>query len=447
MMRHLTSLPVTMAFAISVMAGQAMASGLIRDAEIERTINMVSQPILDAANVSSSSVNFFIVENPELNAFVAGNGNIFIHSGLVQRLEKVDMFQAVVAHELAHITGGHIPQRVIKSREASTAAGLGMLLGVVAAAAGNPTAGVGVAVGSVDAAQKGLFAFSRSQESVADRRSVEYIAEAGVDPSSAIEVLDLLHQSEPLQTSSSATYLRTHPLSATRIKRIRNLVDTLSDSADQQDPDTVKEHEYWYARARAKFKGFVDDPSRNLRELRNADSSEFNTIVRAISYFRLPDLQSGLNETERLLRMRPNDPYYNELMGQFLLESGRIRPSIKAYERAVSLDPKQALLLAGLGRAQLALGNRDSDSAALTTLRKAYDLDPRDPRMLRDLAVAHQRDGRQGMAALVTAERFALIGRFDQAAVHAGHAMRLLPEGSPEWQKARDILQMLGRLK
>ncbi len=431
----------------TVFAGQVPASGLIRDAEIEQTIKMVSEPILNAAGVSLSSVNFFLVDNPDFNAFVAGNRNIIINSGLVQKLDSLDKFQAVIAHEVAHITGGHIPQRAVAANEAGTAAGLGMALGLVAAATGNTTAGLGVAIGAADAAQKGLYAFSRSQETLADRRAVEYLADAGVNPEAAVNVLGLLHQSESLQRSSSTRYLRTHPLSATRINRIENLVRERSGNVGRQDPAVTKKHEYWYARARAKFKGFLNTPSRNIRELKNADSSEINSVVRAISYFRLPDFESGLKESERLLRIRPNDPFYNELKGQFLLASGRARKAIDSYGKAVSLAPREPLLLAGLGRAQLALGNRESNAGALKTLKRAYDLDPRDSRMLRDLAVAYQKDGQRGMAALVTAERFALNAQFAQAATHAGHAQKLLQTGSPEWQKARDILQMVGRLR
>ena len=431
----------------TALAGPVPASGLIRDAEIERTIKLVSEPILAAAGIGPSSINFFLVNNPEFNAFVAGNRNIIINSGLVLKLDSLDKFQAVVAHEVAHITGGHVSQRAVAANEAGTAAGLGMALGLVAAATGNTTAGIGVAIGAADVAQKGLYAFSRSQESLADRRSVEYLADAGVNPEAAIDVLELLHRSEPLQRSSSARYLRTHPLSATRINRIEDLVKSRSATVRRQDPAVTRKHEYWYARARAKFRGFLNTPSRNIRELRTADSSEINSIVRAISYFRLPDFDSGLKETERLLRIRPDDPFYNELKGQFLLASGRVQPAIDSYRKAVSLAPREPLLLAGLGRAQLALRNRDSISGALKTLKRAYDLDPRDSRMLRDLAIAYQKDGQRGMAALVTAERFALNAQFAQAATHAGHAQNLLQTGSPEWQKARDILQMVGRLR
>lgn len=133
----------------------------------------------------------------------------------------------------------------------------------------------------------------------------------------------------------------------------------------------------------------------------------------------------------------PNDPFYNELNGQFLLETGNASGAVKAYRRAVQLAPKEPQILAGLGRAQNAAGNYKS---ALKTLKSAYAKDPRDGRMLRELAVAYAKNKQGGWASVVTAERYALRGNFKLAATHAKRAQGLLPSGSTGWLKAEDIL-------
>ena len=50
--------------------------------------------------------------------------------------------------------------------------------------------------------------------------------------------------------------------------------------------------------------------------------------------------------------------------------------------------------------------------------------------------------GPDGMAALATAERFALRGNIKDAMVHARRAAKALPEGSPGWLRAQDILSL-----
>ncbi|MDE2915241.1 MAG: M48 family metalloprotease [Paracoccaceae bacterium] len=439
MQRCLRSSLAALVMMAAAVSGPAWPAEVIRDAEIERTLKQVSAPVVEAAGLAPDAVDFLLIKAPELNAFVVGGRTIVINSGLIMKLERVEMFQAVIAHELSHIVGGHLVQRSLVHGDVNTAAGLGFILGLATAAAGGGSAGFGIAVGTIDAARKGLYAFSRSQETSADRMSVRILADAGIDPQAAIDVLELLDRQEPLGAADSR-YLRTHPLSAMRIGRIRTLVDDGTKRLAALDPAVKERQRYWYARARAKFRGFLGSASRNVRELEGSGRGEIATLVRAISHFRLPDFEQALAETDRLLELRPGDPFYHELKAQFLLESGRIDPAVRSYRKAASLAPEESLLLAGLGRAQLATNESGSLHEALATLERAYDLDSRDSRMLRDLAIAHQRLGNQGMAALVTAERYALETRFDQAAVHADRAYRTLPRGSPEWQRARDIL-------
>jgi predicted Zn-dependent protease len=59
---------------------------------------------------------------------------------------------------------------------------------------------------------------------------------------------------------------------------------------------------------------------------------------------------------------------------------------------------------------------------------------------MRDLAVAYAKSGQNGMASLVTAERYAMIGRLEDAEIHATRASGLLPNGSGGWQRAQDVL-------
>ncbi len=89
------------------------------------------------------------------------------------------------------------------------------------------------------------------------------------------------------------------------------------------------------------------------------------------------------------------------------------------------------------GRALLV---NDEVNSALQTLERARTIDFRDGAMLRDLSVAYARSGQNGMASLVTAERYALVGRMEDAGIHAKRAMGLLAEGSGPWQRAQDVL-------
>ena len=73
-------------------------------------------------------------------------------------------------------------------------------------------------------------------------------------------------------------------------------------------------------------------------------------------------------------------------------------------------------------------------------MEKARSRDFRDARLLRDMSLAYAKAGQNGMAALVTAERYALQGRMEDAGRHAKRASSLLPRGSANWRRAQDVL-------
>ena len=64
-------------------AGPAVAQGLIRDAEIEHTLQRIAYPMFRAAGLNPATVHIYIVNDREPNAFVAGGQNIFLNTGMM----------------------------------------------------------------------------------------------------------------------------------------------------------------------------------------------------------------------------------------------------------------------------------------------------------------------------------------------------------------------------
>ena len=211
------------------------AQGLIRDAEIERTLRIVAQPLVKAAGVGR--VNFFIINDDSPNAFATGGNNIFISSGLIRRMKNVEMLQSVIGHEIGHITGGHITQRIANVGSAKTAAGVGVLLGVLTAAAGGGAGAIGVAAAGQSIGQRNFFAFTRGQESAADQSGVRYMARAGINPSAAIDVLQIFRGQEALSVGRQDPYALTHPLSSQRISDLKTFVAAYQDRPSTQAID------------------------------------------------------------------------------------------------------------------------------------------------------------------------------------------------------------------
>ena len=434
------------AFAVCVSAALVLApigvaaQSLIRDADIEYGLRQVAQPIFQAAGLSGNT-KIYIIADSSLNAFVINNRSVFLHSGLLARFETPGPVQAVLAHEAAHIANGHLARRAANFGTARTAAGFGIALAIAAAAVGGADAGIGVAAGTGSAAMRQFFAHTRAEEASADQSALRYMATAGVDPAETLKVLDLIRGQEALSVTRRDPYAITHPLTRDRYRAVQGLVAALTVTPRDQTRAT-----YFYQRSMGKLTAFLRAPSWTFRRV-GRKTDEISTMRRAIAYHRQPDANKAIAEMQKLLAMKPNDPFYRELYGQILLESRQVGAAVQAYRQAATGAPGEPLILAGLGRALLAQNTASSNREALTVLTRARGRDPSDPRMLRDLALAHARAGQNGLASVATAERYALQGRLDDAELHANRAVGILPQGSRGALRAQDVLSAVKRAK
>ncbi|MEO0676480.1 MAG: M48 family metalloprotease [Pseudomonadota bacterium] len=410
------------------------AVGLLRDAGMERALRELARPVLDAAGLSASRVKILVVDSDTLNAFVVNGDAIYVHAGLLLRLGRAEQLQAVIAHEAAHIANGHIARRMSNARAAGRASVLGILLaGAAAAAGGGGEAAAGIALGTQSTAQRLFFSHTRAEEASADQSAIRYMLRAGIDTRAKLELIDLFRGQEALSASRQDPYNRTHPLTNDRYRAIQALVDA-TESAPENGTSA-----YWFARAQAVLSGFKRAPGWTLR--RATGSSDIDMMRRAIAYHREADAKRAIAEVTKLVSTRPNDPYFRDLQGQILLESRQTGGAVQAYANAVNLAPNDPLILGAYGRALLAQDTARSNREALDVLIRARGRDAQDARILRDLGLAYARAGQNGMAALSGAERLALRGRINEAATLARRAVGLLPQGSPGWQRAQDIIR------
>ena len=431
MLRRL--LPVFFAL---VLALPAQAITIIRDAEIERSLKEVAKPVLRAAGLGTNSVRILVIRDASPNAFVVDSRHVFLHSGLILRLKRPEALQAVIAHEVAHIANGHLVRRAGNVRIANRVAAIGLALSVAAAAKGEGEAAIGLATGTASSAQRVFFGHTRAEEASADQSALRYMASAGIDPQAMNDVLELFRGQEALRPGRQDPYARTHPLTSDRLRAVRGYAAAYKSRTRPASAETV----YWYNRMSAKLEAFLRNSKSVLRKANAKGNGEIATLRRAVAYHKLPNASKALKEMNTLLKLRPRDPYYHELRGQILLESRNAAAAVQSYRNASNLARGEPLILAGLGRALVAVNTKASTSEALRVLNAAHGRDPGNPSMLRDLALAHAKNGQNAMASVATAERYLVIGRFDEAELHSKRAIGALPRGSRGWLRAQDVL-------
>lgn len=432
---RLRSIPFGLIFLILsiALAHPARATGLLRDAGIEQSLTQLAAPVLRAAGLSPERVRILVVDESSLNAFVLDQNAIYIHYGLILKLDNPAQLQAVIAHEAAHITNGHLARRLANMQSARTAAGLGMALAAVAAAAGaDSNAAAGIAVGTQTSALRAFLSHTRAEESAADQTAARVLLSAGVTPVGLLEVHRMFRGQEALSVARQDPYMQSHPLNRDRVRAAEAFVASMNTSP----PDRFEDR-YWFARARGKLSAFIRSPSWTRSRLKEEQFKDVRLMREAIMWHRQSETTRALQAIEGALAIRPRDAFYWDLKAEILMKALRIPAAVSAYQMAAKLAPTEAMILGGLGRALLAA---DRPREALAALEDSRRRDFRDARVLRDMSIAYARTNQIGLASVVTAERYALQGRLDDAGIHAKRAIGLLPRGSAAWRRAEDVL-------
>jgi predicted Zn-dependent protease len=419
----------------ATLAGPAQALTVIRDAEIEQTIHRLSDPLFEAAGLDVASVDIYLIRDPVLNAFVAGGQNLFLNTGLLLRTNSPDELRGVIAHETGHIAGGHLSRRYEAQEQAMTKSLIGAALGLAAAVAGAPQLATAFMAGGATVGQRGLLAFSRTQEQSADQAAVTFLGRLQESPAGLRDFFKILETQNLRVSGGGNVYLRTHPLTSDRINFIDQQVQRSPYRDNRLPADLVDAHE----RMRAKLDGYLSEPQDVLR--RRTGDGLLDRYARAVALYRVPDLDASLVEIDRLIAEEPNNPYFHELKGQVLFENGRVELAVAPYRDAVRLRPDSALLRFGLAQAMLEQNDPAMAEEAVALLREAVRIEPSNASAWRLLGIAYGKLGRDGPASMALAEQSILTGNKADAQLYVGRAQRLIKPGDPDWVRLQDQLR------
>ncbi len=414
----------------------AMAQSILRDAETEAFFHEIAEPLVVAAGLGAKNVDFVLIGDKEINAFVAGGQVVYIHSGLIEAATSVNEVQGVIAHELGHVASGDVIRVNAGASEATGITLLSLLLGAAAIAAGAGDAGAGILMAGQQAAMGKFLAFTRTQESGADQSGRRYLAKAGISGKGMISFFRKLQGQEfRLQVAQDNAYDRTHPLTGDRIQVLQ---DTMSLDPSWNKPTDPK-LEAKFKRIKAKLFGFINEPDDTLNRYPVADLSVPGRYARAYAYHKQAFVEKAVAETDALLTIAPHDPYFSELKGQVLLESGRPKDALVVLRDAVQRTNYQPLIASMFGHALIATEDKANYPEAERVLRNAVARDNENPFAWYQFGVVYSQRGDTARAALASAERASLQGQVPLALRNAEIAMAGLTKGTPDWIRAQDI--------
>lgn len=295
----------------------------------------------DVREAGGPGFKFGVLRDPTLNAFAMPNGRIYVHTGLLARLDNEAQLAMIVGHEMTHVTNRHAlsftrdaQNKQIPFTVMAIAASIGVAVAAgssaksgdyVGAAVLSQTANVLLGLGLQLAAIAAINGYGRDLEREADAGGMANLVRAGYDPKEAPKVFELLRKESKDRGTLETFFFGNHPRLTERVEDTNQLIKSRYAIAAVA-PDTVANTEEFGLRMR--------------------------TVVRENARL---DIQAGrftlaAAQLDRVLALTPKDPvvqlYYGDL---YRLQSQRARDvadkaakakkALERYERSAELDP------------------------------------------------------------------------------------------------------------
>lgn len=342
---------------------------VVEDPLLVEYLETLAFRLVEAANRPGVDFKFVMLNIPVVNAFATPGGVIAVHTGLILEAERESEVAAVIAHEIAHVTQQHIARRL----EGAVLDSIPILLGMVGAMLAGAKANSGDAtqaavLGGVALMQQRQINFTRANEFEADRVGIHTLARADFDVDSMATFFGRMNR---LSRTNSAgikapEYLRTHPVTTTRIAEAKARADQTVVRRVREQPSFhfMRERIRVYASA---LPGDVSSYYRNLQTLRELRPHE--RYGQALVAIRLNDGEGALELLDTL-----DDSGVDGLPIALAKIDAKVRMRDAAAAEAamnylLQSFPQHRVVVASYGRMAIELGVRELAVDAESRLR------------------------------------------------------------------------------
>lgn len=186
------------------------------DPRVQAYVQCVANSIiatLDSKTAKKFDWEVVVFDNPEINAFANPQGKIGVFNGILNIADTPEALAAVIGHEIAHATEGHVLSRMRRGVFTDFA---GVLIGAAVPQLYPSDVQQGVAV-------VGSYPYAREQESEADKIGLIYMAKAGYDPRAALYLWKRMREANEGKPRP-ASFMSTHPADDIRMEDIVRLL-------------------------------------------------------------------------------------------------------------------------------------------------------------------------------------------------------------------------------
>jgi predicted Zn-dependent protease len=308
-----------------------------QDLDVQQYIESVGEKLVARSDTPGNPFHFFVVMDSNINAFAGPGGYIGVNAGLLTATEAESELASVMAHEIAHVTQRHLYRAFEAASQLSipTAAAMlaAILLGTQSPAMGQ-AALMAIQAGNVQA----QINFTRENEQEADRVGMQILSGSNYDPHSMPVFFERLQQATRYAGNGIPEFLRTHPVTTSRISDTRGRAEKYP---YRQYPDSLD-----YLLTRAKLRVLTSNSERDLLNYFKAQQSQGTVEQRAVGDYGMGLLHlknQRFKEAEaifrRLTAAYPMQRQYLAALARTALDSNNYRQALELFNAALQKFP------------------------------------------------------------------------------------------------------------
>ena len=415
----------------------SLAFEIIRDEELEKFTKELTVELINNTDINVDDINFYFINNKQINAFVTGGKNIFINTGLITQADDYREYQAVIAHELAHIIGGHIFNTSAELKNLSNKALPVYLLGIIGIFAGSAdTAVTSIMLGQASV-QDGFTYYSRNQEASADQAAINLMCSNNINASYLSSFLEKLDRKTLDSVSNENYYRSTHPPIDNRKEWIN--ISLKNKNCEYKNNKRLQEN---FDLLKSKLMAFTHSKD-EVKAIYNGKSTK-DLYANAIISYLSGNHSESIEILNKLINQEPDNPYFRELLGEIYFADSDFDNAIKNQIIALELSNEPSdLYFMMIGSYLIALKDQISKNDGIENLKKSILINPKNTYSWYLLARAYADIDNLPLANYATAERYYLIGERKLALEFAQKSIKSIEKNSPEWYRANDLMSII----
>lgn len=312
------------------------------DTEITDYLNSIGYKLVGASSDSRQEFNFFLMMDPQVNAFALPGGFVGINSGLILTAQSESELAGVLSHEIGHVVQRHFARMLSAQKDTQLMALAGLAIAILASRSSSQVSQAAV-IGSQAGSIQSSLNFTRANEQEADRVGFQILEKAGFDPAAMALFFERMLNATRFYQTTAPAYLRSHPLTTTRISDMQNRMQNMQ---YRQVADSLE-----FQLMRAKLRAAQDTPAESVkffedslkeRKYLSEVASRFG-LVEALG--RARDYVRAARELQTLRAALPPHPAIESLSARLLAATGDIAGSLRAYREALRNFPGYRALI------------------------------------------------------------------------------------------------------